>query len=190
MSRFLPFPPRPFPPRFGPVRRAMAVAALLFLAAPSVVATARAQSQLDPFLAVEGEPQVVEGDTVVVDGQTIRLYAIDAPELTQTCTAGDGRVYDCGRASLNAVTALLRGRVATCSLFSRTPDGAAVGACAVGDRDVGSAIVTLGWAVSYRSLSNRYEYLESRARSRRAGLWSGRFERPWVWRTRSAEAER
>jgi endonuclease YncB( thermonuclease family) len=152
-------------------------------------AAAVAQSQLDPYETVDGEAQVVEGDTITIDGQTIRLYGIDAPEIGQTCRARDGREYDCGRASLNAVTAMLRGREATCTLFSRTPDGAAVGACEIAGHDVGAAIVTLGWAVSYRGLSNRYEYLESRARTRRTGLWSGRFDRPWVWRTREAQAQ-
>lgn len=166
-------------------RLSRAALLLLLLAAPSALA----QSQLDPFETVEGEPQVVEGDTIAINGQAIRLYGIDAPEIGQTCRARGGQEYDCARASTNAVTAMLQGRVATCTLFSRTPDGASVGACAVGGRDVGAAIVTQGWAVSYRSLSNRYEYLESRARTRRAGLWSGRFERPWVWRTLSAEAD-
>jgi endonuclease YncB( thermonuclease family) len=165
---------------------ALGLAALLAVVG---AAPAAAQSQLDPFQVVEGEPQVVEGDTLVIDGQTIRLYAVDAPEVGQTCRARDGREYDCGRASTNAVTNMLRGRQATCTLFSRTPDGAAVGACEVAGHDVGGAIITLGWAVSYRGLSNRYEYLESRAMTRRAGLWSGRFDRPWVWRSRGAEAQ-
>ena len=39
--------------------------------------------------------RVVDGDTIVLNGEKIRFTGIDTPELKQTCTKGDEKIF-CG----------------------------------------------------------------------------------------------
>lgn len=159
------------------------------LAAVAVVlmaeSAAQAQRQYDPPLIVEGRGQAIEGDRLRIGGQTVRLYGLDAPDPGQTCRARDGREYDCAAASRNMLQRMMGEAILTCTIHAELLTGDVTGICVRDEtKDIGAYMLAGGWAVSYRGLSDRYEYLEARARSNRAGLWSGRFERPRIWRAR------
>ena len=160
-----------------------AVAGLIVLALPSAPG---AQIAYSPAQPLDGIAIVVEGDRLDVNGLPVRLYGIDAPDIGQTCQSRLGRTYDCGQAAREVLERLIGTRPVQCSIHSVLASEVQVGTCSVGGRDLGATMVLSGWAFPQRSLSGRYEVLEGRAQSARAGMWAGRAERPWIWRRRQA----
>jgi endonuclease YncB( thermonuclease family) len=159
--------------------RRLLIAAVVAVLAPAIAA---AQSAYDPYTPVAGIAQAVEGDVLTVNGTPIRLYGVDAPEMGQFCKTRNGRIYDCGMAARNMLQRMVGDRDLSCTLFSKLRSATEVGVCTRDGQDVGALLVLSGWAFSARALSNRYEPHEARAQAQQRGLWSGRAERPWVWR--------
>ena len=156
----------------------VAVVCMALLAVPG----AYAQIAYDPFEEVVGVAQVEEGDVLAVGGQPVRLYGIDAPELGQMCSTRRGVRFDCGEAARSILERLIGTAEVSCSVYAGLSDGRSVGRCFVGGADLGLAMVSRGWAYTLPSLSNRYGGAQAEAQARRAGLWSARAQRPWVWR--------
>ena len=166
-------------------------ACLACLLACSAAAPAVAQVQYDPFRTVEGFVLAVEGDLISVNGALVRLYGIDAPELGQICYTRIGRAYDCGEASRAMLDRVLGANQVACTVYSQLTTEEQVGRCFVGQTDIATILVRAGWAFTLPSLSNRYEGAQARAQARRAGVWSGRATRPWIWRShQQADGER
>ena len=130
---------------------------------------------------VAGAPYVVDGDTISFASRRVRLQGMDAPELAQTCERS-GVAYRCGEEARRVLVGLTSGRAVSCRLSGRDRYERALGTCAAGGADLGASLVRRGWAVAYGA----YEREEAEARSARAGLWAGPFERPSDWRKRHA----
>lgn len=123
--------------------------------------------------------RVIDGDTLIVDGRTVRLWGIDAPELTQTCR-GDAvePAWDCGRRSRLLLQALAGSGTVVCTVRG-THRGRVVALCRTGDRDLGAAMVAAGLAIDEPTYSHgHYAAEEATARQARRGLWRGAFDRP------------
>ena len=163
------------------IRRTAHFAALF---AALLASAAQAQITFDPPQPLDGIAVVMEGDRLNVGGLVVRLYGIDAPEIGQTCLSRRGETYDCGGVARDMLERLIGARPVQCAVYSVLANDEQIGACSVDGRDLAAAMVIRGWAFPVRSLSSRYEALEGRAQSARAGLWSGRAERPWIWRRR------
>ncbi|QRM28107.1 thermonuclease family protein [Microvirga sp. VF16] len=127
---------------------------------------------------LEGRAQVTDGDTIRIGETRIRIKGIDAPELEQRC-ARAGRTYACGEISRRALIDLVSGETVRCRAAGRDRYQRILARCTVAGRDIGARMVEDGWAVSY---GRDYDYEETRARNRSAGLWEGEFERPQDWR--------
>ena len=126
-----------------------------------------------------GAMTVHDGDTISGGEQRIRLWGIDAPELSQTCQFGGGD-YACGRRARDALLALVADRPATCEWRERDRYGRLLAICHAGDMDLNGQLAEAGWAVAFGG----YDGEEKRAREARRGLWAGEFERPRAWRDR------
>lgn len=128
----------------------------------------------------EGVASVHDGDTFTLGDRAIRLHAIDAPELKQTCQR-EGRSWACGEASRDALMELTNTGTVTCTHvsyhFARE-----VARCTVGGKDLGEAMVATGFAVAYRQHSKAYVAAEQAAKAAKLGLWSSRFTLPADWR--------
>ena len=173
--------------------RRMVPATVLMAAALALAPAVPAEAQImyDPPQPLDGIAVVIDGDRLNVNGLPVRLYGIDAPDLGQFCLSARGRSYDCGAVARDMLERLIGTRQVQCSIFSVLTNDDQVGACAVDGHDLAAAMVIRGWAFPVPSLATRYESLESRAQSARAGVWSGRAERPWNWRRRQgAEPDR
>lgn len=129
--------------------------------------------------------RVIDGDTIADGARHIRLWGIDAPELKQSCRAGDGGDYPCGieaRAMLQAIITLSGGEVA-CARDGVDQYGRDVSRCTAGGTDLAAAMVQEGFALDWpRYSGGAYATEQEQAKERHRGMWSGTFDLPWEWR--------
>jgi endonuclease YncB( thermonuclease family) len=132
-------------------------------------------------VALAGVATVVDGDTLHVSGQRVRLFGIDAPELSQTCDAGNSKVA-CGQLAARWLRSRVQGRPIRCTQVDTDRYGRVVARCAVGGADVGREMVEAGWATAYRTYSADYVPAERRSRAARKGIWALGFVPPDAYR--------
>ena len=132
---------------------------------------------------VDGRATVTDGDTIRIKNMPIRIWGVDAPEGAQKCTRAGGGAWDCGRSAADALRSLVASAPVSCVLADVDRYDRSVSRCTVAGRDIGSWMVEHGWAVDYTDYSNgAYRREEARARSLKAGIWAGTFQRPSDWR--------
>jgi hypothetical protein len=113
----------------------------------------------------------------MVGQQEVRLFGIDAPELTQTCTR-DGKPWACGSAAADQLSKLIAGKQLKCEPVGKDRYGRTLARCSAGDADLNRTMVATGYALAYRRYSTDYVSAEESARVARRGIWSGTFEQP------------
>lgn len=136
---------------------------------------------------VSGKAQIVDGDTLEVEGRRIRLFGIDAPELSQTCER-DGEAWACGAESARQLAAVIEAQQVACVGDEIDQYGRLVATCSAGATEINAVMVETGWATAYRSYSQAYVAAETRARGNRRGLWRSTFDLPEAYRLLQAEA--
>ena len=129
-----------------------------------------------------GQVSVVDGDTVKMRGQRLRLLGIDAPESSQLCYL-DGKPWRCGQWSALALDEFVGRSHLLCSELYKDRNKRPVVTCSKEGEDVGSWLVSRGWAVEWRRYSKgRYSVEDSTGRLSKSGIWSSQFVMPWQWR--------
>lgn len=131
---------------------------------------------------IQSPARVLTADTLEINGVRMQLFGIDAPEMNQSCANAKGRSYRCGQEAANWLKGWITGYNLDCQIMGRAANGNYVGVCSLGDYDLGAALVNAGWAVANREESEIYVPYEDEARTKRNGLWSGRFYKPKDWR--------
>ena len=134
------------------------------------------------YPAVYGVTRVINGDTLEMRGRYIKIYGIDAPESNQTCADGKGRAYRCGQEAARWLKSWISGHELECHVLKQDSKGNMVATCALGQSDIGAALVNAGWAVADPKQSAIYVPYEQQARDNGRGLWQGQFYKPWDWR--------
>lgn len=161
-----------------PRRRGRLTDLALALAVLGAVALAAEYAPyLKPVETLAGVARAADGDSLMLGGARIRLEAIDAPELAQTC-GRDGGDYPCGREAREALSRLISDRDVACESRQNDRYGRALAVCVADGVELNRAMVEAGWAVAYGG----YRDAEDAARRARRGLWAGTFERPQEWR--------
>lgn len=127
---------------------------------------------------ISGQVRVVDGDSLALGKQRLRLKGIDAPELKQRCHK-DGYEYGCGLVAASFLAELIGRQIVDCKGEGIDRYGRDLVRCRAGSVDLNAAMVRSGHAIAYGD----YELAEAEARSARAGLWAGDFQRPNEWRT-------
>ena len=102
-------------------RRRTAVTTSVLLAA-FLVTPARAE-----FIA--GVGVAADGDSFRIGDQVIRLFAIDAPELAQTCPTAGGRTWRCGEVAAKRLADILALGPVACEGAERDPHGRLIAEC-------------------------------------------------------------
>ncbi|MEL7179176.1 MAG: thermonuclease family protein [Pseudomonadota bacterium] len=133
------------------------------------------------FAAPNGIIRVIDADTIDVGGTRVRLFGIDAPEMGQPCRA-DGREWDCGAWTRDAVRNRFEGTYARCQTRVTDRYGRAVAQCSVDGQDMGQMIVYSGLAWAFRRYSDTYDLDEKAAAVAGRGLWGVEIQRPSDYR--------
>jgi endonuclease YncB( thermonuclease family) len=157
---------------------AIALGVAIFNAMTALPAAGIAETEM------KGSGSAMEGDVVSVKGSMIRLRGIDAPDPGQTCRTLRSVEYDCFSAARAQLQQMLDLGEVTCIAKEQDRNQNYIGVCRVLGKDLSAAMLVRGWAFAYSRLSTAYGGLEARAQARKAGMWAGRVEAPWLWRTR------
>ena len=124
-----------------------------------------------------GIARPIDGDSLMVGQQEIRLFGIDAPELSQSCTRG-GKPWACGAAAADQLSKLVAGKQVSCVSLGQDKHGRFLSRCSVGTTEVNRTMVATGYALAYRRYSMDYVSAEESAKVAKRGIWSGTFELP------------
>lgn len=130
---------------------------------------------------VVGVASVTDGDTLEIQGTKIRLFGVDAPESTQTCTR-NRKTYPCGREAANALAGFLGQQTVRCRRKDTDRYGRLVAVCHVGNTDVNGWLVQSGYALAYREYGTDYVPQETAARKAKRGIHAGTFVNPADYR--------
>ena len=139
--------------------------------------------------AVSGPAHAVDGDTLVLNDRQVRLAAIDAPELDQSCQR-DGQAWACGEEAKRQLDSMIAGQTVYCQGEEVDQYGRLLGTCSANRMNLNASMVEYGWATAYRAYSDDYLAQEHRARSAKAGIWASQFALPEHHRVAAREATR
>lgn len=140
---------------------------------------------------------VHDGDTLRVNdaasGSSVRMrvFGVDAPELSQNCKTASGESYACGQVAQQALLQAIAGQPIKCEVQTTDRYDRKVAICYANSgsgADLGRTMVAKGLAVAYRHYSSRYVADEEAARKAKLGLWSGSFTLPWDFRKQQLKA--
>ena len=125
----------------------------------------------------------MDGDSIQpTTGNTIRLYAIDAPELKQSCYTNDEQ-WECGGESRRKLQTFVKNKRITCKLIEKDKYNRNVEDCSVDNKSINEHMVENGWAVAYTRYSDKYLPAELGAKKNKLGVWSADcFIEPEKWR--------
>lgn len=131
--------------------------------------------------SLSGATLVVDGDTLHVGNERVRLFGVDAPELSQMCGVGASKVA-CGQLAARWLRSRVQNRTLQCSAVDKDRYGRVVARCRIDGTDLSQALVEAGWATAYRKYSFQYVDAENRARAAQRGIWALSFESPELYR--------
>lgn len=119
----------------------------------------------------------IDGDSLMVGHHEVRLFGIDAPEFSQTCTRG-GNTWACGAAAADQLSKLVAGKHVNCVSRGKDMHGRTVARCNIGGIELNRFMVATGYALAFRRYSMEYVTAEESAKSAKRGIWSGKFQPP------------
>lgn len=131
-----------------------------------------------------GKARVIDGDTIHIDKNKIRLHAIDAPEIKQTCTL-DTKEWFCGQQSTTELKKLISDKSIKCKVNDIDMYNRFVAICFIDKINISQWMVKNGWAIAYRYYSSDYILDERFARENNLGIWSSKFLEPYVFRKKN-----
>jgi endonuclease YncB( thermonuclease family) len=130
---------------------------------------------------ISGPAEASDGDSLTLTGTRVRLFGIDAPELSQTCDR-QGETWRCGEAAKAELANIIQDRPVTCVAKDTDAYGRLVATCTVGRIDLSEAMVGAGWATAFTQYSADYVDAEARAKHFKLGIWAASFDPPATWR--------
>lgn len=126
-------------------------------------------------------PRVIDGDTLEIRGQSIRLFAVDTPELGQPWWDDGGQHQDAGHLAREALEQLVKGKRLSIRVLREGKYRRSIAIVRVDGRDVGRALVKKGFGFAAPG-SNRYRRAQAAAKKSKKGFWRGELQMPWDYR--------
>jgi len=130
---------------------------------------------------IRGPATAIDGDTLAMTGARVRLFAIDAPEKSQTCTRA-GEAWACGQEATAVLARTIDGKEVSCQQVTTDQYGRMVAKCTVGNRDLAEMMVRAGLAIALPQFSDAYTAAEAGAKVATAGIWNSQFDIPADYR--------
>ena len=134
--------------------------------------------------SVQGAARVIDGDTIEINDQRIRLWGIDAPEISQRCKL-DGGLYPCGLDASHELSKYIGHKSVSCTWRDTDRYGRMVALCRLNGDDLSRWMVQQGQAIAFRKYSLDYVADEDKAKAAKVGIWAGEFQDPSVYRHQS-----
>ena len=128
--------------------------------------------------------KVIDGDTIVINGEKIRFSGIDTPELKQTCTKGDEKIF-CGMLARALLIKKIGNKTPKCISEGKDIYNRILAECFINGESLSSFLVRNGYAFAYRKYSKKFIKDEEFAKENKLGIWSMKFEYPWNFRKAS-----
>lgn len=160
------------------VRRSLLIAGLLLFSSNPIWANPYV-AELDNIVAED----IDDGDTPLIE---IRMFGIDAPEKAQMCERSNGLCYDCGQRSKQVLDGLLTAE-STYKFTGESTYGRPVATIFINQLDINKEMVRLGHAIVYErflqgDMKTEYLAAQNEAKSKKNGIWQGKFVEPAKWR--------
>ena len=133
---------------------------------------------------IYGKAKIIDGDTIHIGNNKIRLHAIDAPEIKQRC-GKDGEKWNCGLKSKRFLKNLIGNDQIQCDTKGQDRYKRYIGVWYINNIDLNSQMVINGWAIAYKYYSLDYIKEEEIAKLKKAGIWIGEFEEPYIFRKKN-----
>ena len=134
-----------------------------------------------PGDTIAGKAFVIDGDTIRVSGSTIRLAALDAPEVDQVAKHQHGYWFKQGQRVKSALIQEIGGKVVRVSVEGYDRYERVLGTVTCNGKDVGEWLVRNGHAIA--AYGERYRQVELDAQRAQRGMWghAARYD-PRDWR--------
>lgn len=153
--------------------------------------------------------KVIDGDSFVLEnGNVIRLFGVDAPELSQTCilvteikdketseiTIKEETIR-CGENAKNKLANLIANNEIRCFIKGKDAYDRFVGECGfqrynkrsrrTDKININKEMILSGNAVAFTQISEKYVEDENRAKAENRGIWTMTFDMPSVYRKKN-----
>lgn len=137
-----------------------------------------------PKRRFSGSAYVIDGDTIRIHNESIRLHALDAPELGQIAQDSQGDWYDQGEYVSRQLTDLIGGKHVDVQVMATDKYRRTVGIVKYGGMDVNDWLVRNGYAIS--AYGKQYKSAERIAPLAGRGIWNDKVSyNPAEWRRRN-----
>ncbi|MBL26114.1 MAG: hypothetical protein CMM50_00990 [Rhodospirillaceae bacterium] len=121
---------------------------------------------------VLGPAQVTDGITMVIRDVRVRLWGVALPSADAQCPTESGAV-DCRDAAREHLMWLTENRYILCHRQDSATDDAMLAKCSAGEGDIGSLMITEGFAVVADDVNDEsYQQRQEQARTEGRGVWS------------------
>ncbi len=127
------------------------------------------------------EVKIIDGDTIYLNGEKIRFSGIDTPELNQTCYK-DNKIVLCGIEARKILIEKIGNNKVKCIKEGKDQYKRTLAECFVNDLSLSKYLVRNGYAFAYTKYSKKFVDDENYARINNLGMWSMKFEYPWIYR--------
>jgi len=125
--------------------------------------------------------KVIDGDTIHLNGEKIRFSGIDAPEIQQTCVKNK-KIINCGVQAKRLLINKIGKNKVSCKKEGKDRYNRTLAECFVENISLSSFLVRKGYAFAYKRYSKKFVNDEYFAKLNNQGMWSMKFQYPWVFR--------